>query len=146
MWREKGKREVQQPRLDGFSWSAHLCKRIIWFTRQRVAARGNSGVVEGKRLIGQKSVVISFINATMLFLHCVPVVNISALFMFLPCEFYVAYKTQPSTLTGPRLQAATYTHTTYITYTETGAPRACLRTPANTRGSNKSEQRQQTVA
>lgn len=87
MWRENGKREVQQHRLDGFSWSAHLCKRIIWFTRQSVAARGNSGVVEGKRLIGQKSVVISFINATMLFLHCVPAVNISALFMCLLVNF-----------------------------------------------------------
>lgn len=101
MWREKGKREVQQPRLDGFSWSAHLCKRIIWFTRQRVAARGNSGVVEGKRLIGQKSVVISFINATMLFLHCVPVVNISALFMFLLVNFMSLIKPSQARLQDP---------------------------------------------
>lgn len=35
-----GRKEVQQQhRLDGFSWSAHLCKRIIWFVRQRVAVR-----------------------------------------------------------------------------------------------------------
>ena len=148
MWRENGKREVQQHRLDGFSWSAHLCKRIIWFTRQSVAARGNSGVVEGKRLIGQKSVVISFINATMLFLHCVPAVNISALFMCLLVNFMSLVKpTKCAYRTPDYIQTATYTHDSpYMTHTETEATHACLCTPANTRESNKSEWRQQIVA